>query len=57
MNKLLILGLISIVFIIIIMFTDTTSIKAQPQVLTAWEHPQTCVLNTSDWPCLEEKGC
>ena len=22
-----------------------------------WEHPQACLLNTSDWPCMKAEGC
>ena len=29
----------------------------QPHEQYAWEQPQFCVLNTSDWPCLDVNGC
>ena len=22
-----------------------------------WEHPQACMINTTDWPCMDTNGC
>ena len=29
----------------------------QPHEQYAWEQPQYCILNSSDWPCLDVNGC
>lgn len=47
---------IVILFLVFLIWVGSTE-KADANTATAWEHPQTCLLNQSDWPCLETEGC
>ena len=57
MNKIQLFGYAGILLVLWFMLTDSKSSDANAQTKIAWEQPSVCTVNTSDWPCLEEKGC
>ena len=57
MNKIQLFGIVGILLVLWFMLTDSESSNANAQTTVAWEQPSVCTINTSDWPCLEEKGC
>jgi len=57
MNKLQWVGLVAIILVLWVMLADSKSSDANAQTKMVWEQPAVCTINTSDWPCLDEKGC
>ena len=57
MNKIQLFGVVGLLLVLWFMLADSKSSDASAQTKMAWEQPAICTINTSDWPCLEEKGC